>query len=323
MNSAPADASWNMAQSKASPDPRSETRAELVRLAQGYSIEMSPHEQTEPARVAERLGPGRTVYVTSLPGRPFDANLAAAAALARAGLKPVLHLAARRIPSRDGLAEFLSRARGEFPCDDLLLIAGDERRALGPYADSAAVLETGLLGQFGIRRVGLAGYPGGHPFLDANALRAALLRKSTLARASGLEARIVTQFSFEPARIVDFLRAVEASNVGLPVHVGLAGLAAAGTLLKFARRCGVGASFKMLRAHGRELLNLLALAAPDQALLALADERKASHGVRPAAIHFFPFGGVERTTRWADAVARGDFEIERDGTGFAVRDKAG
>jgi methylenetetrahydrofolate reductase (NADPH) len=323
MTSAPVDASWNMARNDASQDPRSEIGAELARLAQAYSIEVSPHERFEPGRVADLLGPGRTVYVTSLPGRPFDANLAASAALARAGLKPVPHLAARRIPSREALAEFLGRVRAEIPCDDLLLIAGDERRALGPYADSASVLETGLLGQYGIRRVGLAGYPGGHPLLDASALRAALLQKSTLARESGLEARIVTQFSFEPARIVDFLRAVEATNVGLPVHVGLAGLAAAGTLLKFAQRCGVGASIKMLRAHGRELLNLLALAAPDQALLALAAERQASRGARPAAIHFFPFGGIERTARWSDAVARGDFEIERDGTGFAVRDKAG
>jgi len=322
MNSAPADASWNMARSDAIPDPRDETRAELTRLARAYSIEVSPHERLEPERVAELLGRGRTVYLTALPGRPVDANLAVSAALARVGLNPVPHLAARRIPSREALVEYLARARGEIPCDDLLLVAGDERRALGPYADAASVLETGLLGQFGIRRVGLAGYPGGHPMLDANALRAALLRKSALARDSGLEARIVTQFSFEPARIVDFLRAIEASNVGLPVHVGIAGIAAAGTLLKFARRCGVVASFKMLRAHGRELLNLLALAAPDQALLALAAERRTSRGARPAAIHFFPFGGIERTARWADAVARGEFEIERDGTGFAVRDKA-
>ena len=323
MNSAPADGNWPMERDPAENAHAAPSPAELADLVRGYSIEVSPHEGLDAARLASLLGAGRTVYVTALPGRGFDFNLPAAGMLARAGLKPVPHLAARRVPSRAALADYLARARDEAGCDDLLLVAGDERRALGPYPGAAAVLETGLLPQFGIRRVGLAGYPGGHPLLDAAGLRAALERKVSLARESGLEARIVTQFSFEPARIVAFLGALEATGTALPVHVGLAGLAQAGTLLKFARRCGVGASLKMLRAHRRELLNLLTLSAPDAALLQLAAERRRSRGARPAGIHFFPFGGVERTARWAEAVARGAVEIDRDGAGFAVRDEIG
>jgi methylenetetrahydrofolate reductase (NADPH) len=322
MGAVTANASSNREPPLVSPDTRAidpAPRAAQVRaLMRDYSIEVIPHPGLDVRRTAELLGPGRTVYVTSLPGLPVDHNLATAAQLARAGLKPVPHLAARRIPSHAALMDFLARGRDEVGTDDLLLIAGDERRVLGPYPDGAAVIESGLLERSGVRRIGIAGYPGGHPALEESVLRAALMRKCDLAQRAGLEARIVTQFSFEPARIVDYQRRLDSWGVPLPLHVGLAGLAHAGTLLKFARRCGVKASLRMLRAHGRELANLLTLSGPDAALLALAGEN-----VRPARIHFFPFGGVERTVLWANAIAEGAFEIERDGTVLAVRDTQG
>jgi hypothetical protein len=34
--------------------------------------------------------------------------------------------------------------------------------------------------------------------------------------------------------------------------------------------------------------------------------------------HFFCFGGVLKTARWANAVLAGNFELNREGTGFTV-----
>ena len=45
----------------------------------------------------------------------------------------------------------------------VLLLGGDEPKAKGPFADSLEILESGLLRDSGIREIGVAGYPEGHP----------------------------------------------------------------------------------------------------------------------------------------------------------------
>jgi len=47
------------------------------------------------------------------------------------------------------------------------------------------VLCTGLFRKHGIKRVGVAGYPEGHPAISAKALDNALLAKKELARENG------------------------------------------------------------------------------------------------------------------------------------------
>lgn len=294
-------------------------KADIVNLLRDYSIEVTPHERLDIGRCAEILGNGRTVYITSIPGAPYEESIAMAARLRRAGLRPVPHLAARRLSSPAALVDFLTRATGEAGIDDLLIIAGDQDRPLGPYRDSLELLESGDLERFGIRRIGIAGYPGRHPKIGAEALREALLRKATLAAQAGIEARIVTQFCFEPQRILDWVQQVESWDCGLPIHIGLAGLANARTLLKFARRCGVAASLNMLRTHRKSLVNLLSISAPDETIAALAAYKAAHPSVKLAGVHFFPFGGLDQTVRWLDAIVGGDFEIQDDGRGFDVR----
>lgn len=294
-------------------------KAYAIDLLRDYSIEVTPHEKLDIARCAEILGRGRMVYITSIPGMPYEESIAMAARLRRAGLRPVPHLAARRLPSPAALVNFLARATGEAGVDDLLVIAGDRDQPLGPYRDSFELLESGVLERFGIRRVGIAGYPGGHPKIDAAILREALLRKAAVATRAGIEARIVTQFCFEPQQILDWARLVESWGCRLPIHIGLAGLANVRTLLKFARRCGVAASFAMLRTHRKSLVNLLSISAPDETIAVLAGYKAAHPSFNLAGVHFFPFGGLDRTVRWLDAVLRGDFEIHDDGRGFDVR----
>jgi methylenetetrahydrofolate reductase (NADPH) len=294
-------------------------KAEVIALVRGYSIEVSPHEPLDAAAVAGLLGPARTVYVNSVPGQPSGHNLAMAARLARAGLRPVPHLAARSLESRKALADFLARATGEAGVETLLVIAGDRDTSAGPYGDSLAVLESGLPARFGIRRVGLSGYPGGHPRIGPTALREALARKAALAWGAGLEAYLVSQFEFDPAAITGWIEETEAAGCRLPIHVGLAGLATLPTLVRYAERCGVGASLRLLRGHTRSVARLLAVNAPDALIAALAAHKASRAGGNPAALHFFPFGGLARTARWLDAVLRGDFAMRPDGLGFEVQ----
>jgi methylenetetrahydrofolate reductase (NADPH) len=290
----------------------------IRKLVEGYSIELMPRERIEAGRVAELIGVGRTVYVTSLPGLPFEGNLRTAVELARAGLRPVPHLAARRVPSAAALADYLARAIAEAGVKEVLLIAGDLDRPLGPYADSLQLLESGLISRYGVHRVAFAGYPEGHPRIGPAALRDALRRKLRLAAEARTEQRVVAQFCFDPRKIVAWRREMEGHR-GVEIRVGLAGPASMKTLLKFAARCGVGASLRMLRAQASNVIELFTTATPALPILALAAEPPSSLDSRTG-LHFFPFGGFERTARWLEAIRRGDFEIRDDGRGIEVRE---
>src|SRR5260370_3003818 len=97
------------------------------------------------------------------PGQTYHGTVALAARLRRAGFRPVPHVAARRIASREALDEYLARAAGEAGVDGALVIAGDSDRASGPFDSSLALLETGLFQRHGIVHIGVAGVPRGRP----------------------------------------------------------------------------------------------------------------------------------------------------------------
>src|SRR3989475_2325893 len=135
----------------------------VAELIAAGSIEISPRELHRAAEVAALVPAGTCAYVPSLPGLPVSRVLETVAAIRNAGLDPVPHLAARRSAGRETLREFLQRAAGEHGVHRVLLVGGDQPRASGPYSDTLQVLEEGVLADTGIREIGIAGYPEGHP----------------------------------------------------------------------------------------------------------------------------------------------------------------
>src|SRR5882762_2866722 len=169
-------------------------RRNIQALLVGASLELSSRDPAEIDACADLLEPGTAVYISMPPGQTYHWTLALATRLKRAGLRPVPHVAARRIASRDALDEYLARAAGEAGVDSALVIAGDSERASGPFASSLALLETGLFQRHGIAHVGVAGYPEGHPKIAETVLVTALAAKKLLARRAGLDLQVVTQF---------------------------------------------------------------------------------------------------------------------------------
>ncbi|MEQ9812633.1 MAG: methylenetetrahydrofolate reductase [Azospirillaceae bacterium] len=269
--------------------------------APGCSVEATRPNPAEIALLAERLAPGTEIYLTALPGRTPDDHLNRAAALARAGLTPVPHLAARRIASRADLAAFLDAARRQAAVRQLLLVAGDRNAPLGPYADSEALLADIVSAGHGFVRVGFAGFPDGHPHAGAADDTLALLRrKLSRARDGGLEPFVITQFGFDAAPIVRWLTHLRDAGIDCPVRIGIAGPASPATLARFAAKCGV-------RQPGGGLLARLKLArtllAGDPGLLLDALDRAgvADGAFGPVGYHVFTFGGLARTLDWLAA----------------------
>jgi methylenetetrahydrofolate reductase (NADPH) len=274
-----------------------QTRFDLTSLLPSASVEITSRgRQIEELRDA--FPPGRDVTITFLPGDDLRSTITTAVAVRRAGFNPVPHLAARGIASRRELEDFLARARGEADVTRLMAIAGDSTRARGPFQSSLDICASGLIEANGVRTISVAGYPEGHPYLDLPHAIASLAARRDWGRAAGVGVSIVSQFCFESAPLIDWMGALERAKLGMPIILGLAGPATPARLMKFALRCGVGASLKSLRGQIGSFGRLLQETGPDQVVNGLALPPGLTS---PAGLHFFPFGGLDKTAEWIDA----------------------
>ena len=267
-------------------------------LIANASIEIAPRERAEIERVAEVLPVNTCIYVPAPANRPLAETLEAVAAIRRAGLDPVPHIAARRFASAAELTQFLAAVVGEHGAHRVMLIAGDEPQPRGPYADALAVLQDGVLGRAGIREVGLAGYPEGHARITAAGLEAAFTHKLALAREQQLGVYVVTQFSFSTTRIAAFCADLARREPELPVYVGMAGPTDLAALMRYAQRCGVSASLRALSDQGFGAVKLVMHTDPREQLVAFAQYCLGHTPCNVVGVHVFSFGGVAATAAW-------------------------
>ena len=273
-------------------------RACLAELTANASIEIAPRERAEIGAVAEALPVNTCLYVPAPAARPLAETLEAIGAVRRAGLDPVPHVAARRFASRRELEDFLAVAVGTHGVHRVLLIAGDEAKPRGPYADAEQPLREGVLAAAGIREIGVSAYPEGHPRIPAAALERAFDAKLALAAAQGIGVYVVTQFSFAPTRILALCAALSRRAPGVPVYVGMAGPTDPLALMRYAQRCGVSDSLRALRSLGLKAVDLAMHTDPQEQLLALAHWCAARDESNVVGIHLYGFGGAARSAHW-------------------------
>jgi len=298
----------NTAQQAEAPPVPQRTRglASLSDLARCASIETSARNVVEIDAYPTLLPAGTDVYAAWIPGSPYHHIVSIAKRLRQVGMNPVPHIAARQLTDRATATEYISRLRGEAGVTRVLIVGGDTDAPAGAYDSSAALLETGLLQANGIRSVGIAGYPEGHPKIPEASLAAAQERKIDYARMHGLEMFMMTQFCFDGQAVVEWLTRLRARGVGLPVRVGVAGPATIRTLLNYGQRCGVGNSIRALKSQATSLTRLVGQQGPD----AVVDRIAASAaGLNVAGLHLFPFGGFAQSAKWMDNAAGRQFGL--------------
>jgi methylenetetrahydrofolate reductase (NADPH) len=283
--------------------------AEFVRTA---SFEATRPSDAEIAAFAAVAAPATPVYVSAVPSRPPEEQIAVARRLHVRGFEPVPHLAARNFESVVALDDYLARMTEEAGVRRLLVIGGDRDTPAGGFHHAIEVIESGLPQSRGIREIGIAGYPEGHPRIAAAEIDRLLAAKIEAAAATGLAVHIVTQFAFSPAPILAWVARLRERGIEQPVRIGIAGPASVATLLRFAAICGVAASARALARNAGLAKQLFGASAPDAILRALAGAQ-----LGEVAPHFFTFGGLGATARWATAVAAGRFALDGAG-GFRV-----
>lgn len=304
--------------------PDAELVKKIQRLAQTYSIEILPKSAGKIKDFAHHLPQGTRVFIPFLPGAGFRDCVPLAIRLRQEGMEPVPHIAARRLTSRLELTGTLARLGDEAKVRQCLVIAGDPDRPVGPYAESADVLETGLLEQNGMDTIYVGGQPEGIANVSREAIEAALIRKNDYAQSSSASLRLISQFTLNIRALMAWRERLGELGNTLPLHVGIAGPTSLTTLLRFAALTGASASIRAMRRYGAKLTQLASEAAPDALIAHLAGHLPQSRSEAGqdqqviTGLHVYTFGGFLQSVDWLAAVGRGDFELDANGRGFKV-----
>ena len=266
-------------------------------VIEGWSIESTLPKKSEVEKLAELVPAGTEVYLSTLPHVSLDQQIETAHIVRVNGLEPVLHVAARYFATRTELVGYLARAGRETAAENMLIIGGDADRPNGEFDSALSLIKSGLLNDYGIRRIGVAGYPDGHPKISSDALIEALGAKIETAQAAGIAPHITTQFCFEAAPILAWLKDIRERWPDVPVKIGIAGPTGFKTLLKFAVRCGVNTPRTGI-AQKLTMASKIAKTFSPGDLLDDLDTGLGQIGGGKLSAHFFSFGGLEKTATW-------------------------
>src|ERR1700722_566170 len=296
--------------------PQNDRAATIAQLAHEASIEINVHDIGHLEESRRLLPAGKAVYVSYLPKQQWSETERACRAVRAAGFRPVPHVPVRLLPDAATADSVLGGFVDTAQVDEVLLISGDYPQAVGPYTEVLQVLNSGVLQRHGLRRVSVAGHPEGHPKVPFADIRRAELGKARMAQQAGLELTLLTQFFFEQGPFLDWVRELRVAGVQARLVGGLAGPTKLSTLIKFAIRCGAGASMRVLTARPAAFTKLLGDHGPESVLSALAQARWEETSDF-AGVHLLCFGGFVRPCRWLQAIADGRFVLD-DADGFKV-----
>ena len=297
----------------------SATIEQIAKAGANWSIEVTPAGAGKVESFGDALAPGTDVNVTFLPGSDPSDTAKVAARLRDEGMHPIPHIAARSIHDKAQLESILKALKSEACVDEVLIIGGGVDNPVGDFASSMDILETGLIQDHGIGKIGVSGHPEGSPDIPADALASALAWKNEFARKEGLNLYIETQFCFEAEQVLAWERDIRAAGNALPIRIGIPGPATIKTLFRFAQISGIGPSMRFISKQAKNVAKLLTVQAPDLLLADLAQGMAEDKDCLLAHFHYYPFGGFAKTAAYASSIAAGDITLKPKG-GFTVVD---
>jgi len=206
-------------------------RFEIMPFPKG---EQQAEELTEPVRLT----------VTASPKHGEDHTVETALRLRERGHAITIHLAARMVRDRAHLDEILARSAAA-GVDDIFVVGGDAPEPHGSYEGAFDILPIIAEHKDRPARLGIGGYPEGHPLIADDVLDDVLARKAPMAD------YMATQMCFDADTVVSWLEGVRARGIDLPAYAGIPGPVERRKLLDISMKVGVGASVRFLRKqHG-------------------------------------------------------------------------
>ncbi|CAN5895361.1 methylenetetrahydrofolate reductase [soil metagenome] len=241
---------------------------------------------------ADDLPQGAEVTISCSPALGIENTLELAEELSERGFQVVPHLAARLVTGTGHLNKLLRRM-DDSGLRDVFVVGGDSAEPNGPFSSGLDLLEAMSRREHGLERIGVPGYPEGHPLIDDERLTEALLDKQRFA------SYVVTQICFEPQATLGWLERIRHQGVSLPVYVGVPGAVERAKLLRVSFKIGIGNSLRFLRKQPGISGHLMTHDSytPDDLVEGLSPYvGDADYGIR--GFHINTFNQADTTERW-------------------------
>lgn len=203
----------------------------LKGITKGYSLEVTARDIPDLVRTAPGICSTTPVLLPYLPGENNNARVASARIVRDLGFEPMPHFVARRITSLIEFEDFLTRAVSDAGIKRGLVVAGDASSPAGPFADSASLIATGVFERVGIKEIGVAGHPEGHPIMSEEHCWSVLESKCRSIEGRGMTPLIVTQFVFDADVILGWLETLRERGLDHSVRIGVPGPAVQSALV--------------------------------------------------------------------------------------------
>lgn len=273
----------------------------MAALVSNLQYEVIPMSSIEQA--IDDLPPGAHVSVTCSPAKDIAATQEYTTTLTAAGFTAVPHLAARMVGSHDHARELAAWAR-DLGLAEVYVIAGDAPEPLGPYEGALTFMRDFLAADPGVRGVGIAGYPDGHPLIAQEVVDEQLQLKQALLAEHGIGGWISTQMCFDEDTIRTWIETERGRGITLPIRLGVPGVVDRARLMRVGTRLGIGASMRFLSKNTSTVMKLMAPGGYDPTDLVVAFAHDADElGIE--ALHSFTFNSVADTRAWQEAIVAG------------------
>jgi methylenetetrahydrofolate reductase (NADPH) len=276
---------WNKAKVELTEDQR----AALKRLVADAKYELIPLSSV--LEKCEALPAGAAVTVTASPSHGIEATFDLCETLAARGHDVTPHLSAHMTRDRGHLQDLLDRARS-VGITKVFVVGGDAKDK-GEFHDGLTLLRA--MDELGhpFTEVGIPSYPEGHASIADAALLQALKDKQPFATS------MTTQMCFNPGAVSSWLGRMRSAGIGLPLHLGVPGVAELTKLMTISARIGVADSARYLKKNKKMVGHLMKKGSfgPDAFLEALAPTL-ADPVADVQALHVFTFNQVQNTADW-------------------------
>jgi methylenetetrahydrofolate reductase (NADPH) len=269
---------------------RNKDRATIRRLLEHARYEVLPTASIE-AKVLESVPASVPVTVTASPSRGLDRTIELAESLTAHGYSVVPHLAARMISGRSELAELVDRLKRAGITS--IFVPGGDADAVGDYPDALSMLEdlTALGNPF--EAVGMAGYPESHPTINDDLTVQSMWDKRKHAT------YVVSNLTFDPAVVKDWLHRMRLRGITLPLLLGLPGPVDRTKLLGMATKIGVGDSTRFLAKQKGLMTRLVAPGGfTGESFLTKCAPTVGEPEANVAGLHVYTFNQVAETEAW-------------------------
>ena len=266
------------------------TAQTMVRLLEHARYEVLPTASTE-EKVLASVPRDVTVTVTASPSKGLEATFDLAERLTGHGYAVVPHLAARMVTGRAELNDIVARLTGKGI--SRIFVPGGDADPAGDYPDALSLLEdlAGLGHPFA--QVGITGYPESHPTIHDDLTVQSMWDKRRYAT------HIVSNLTFDPAVIRDWVRRLRNRGVTMPLLLGIPGPVERTKLLSMATKIGVGESTRFLAKHKGTFARL---AAPGgftgERFLEKCAPALGEPGALVEGLHVFTFNQIAETETW-------------------------